>query len=151
MGLIMNNNNHHYMAIEMNNQTWSFLDKKDRNEQDDMRMINYAKVSLYHWRKSDKYSIINEQRGKWLISHVYAILGKSDEALSYAKETLKITEDNNLKDFDLAYAYEAMARAYSITNNQNESKEWYKKTKVAADLIEGKKDKEYFLLDLNSK
>ena len=55
----MNNNNHHYMAIEMNNQTWSLLDKKDRNEQDDIRMINYAKASLYHWKKSDKYTIIN--------------------------------------------------------------------------------------------
>ena len=147
----MNNNNHHYMAIEMNNQTWSLLDKKDRNEQDDIRMINYAKASLYHWKKSDKYSIVNEQRGKWLISHVYAILGKSDEALSCAKETLKITEDNNLKDFDLAYAYEAMARAHSISKNQNESREWYKKAKNAGDLIEGEKDKEYFLLDLNSK
>jgi len=122
----MNNNNHHYMGIEMNNQTWSLLDKKDRSEQDDIRMINYAKASLYHWRKSDK-------------------------ALSYAKETLKITKDNNLKDFDLAYAYESMTRAYSIAKNQNESKEWYKKAKVAGDLIVSEKDKEYFLLDLNSK
>ena len=78
-------------------------------------------------------------------------LCKSDKALSYAKETLKITEDNNLKDFDLAYAYEVMARAYSISNNQNKSKEWYKKAKIAGDLIVGEKDKEYFLLDLNSK
>ena len=147
----MNNNNHHYMAIEMNNQTWSLLDKKDRNEQDDIRMINYAKASLYHWKKSDKYSIVNEQRGKWLISHVYAILGKSDEALSCAKETLKITKDNNLKDFDLAYAYESMARAYSISDNQNKSKKWCKKAKNTGDLIEGEKDKEYFLLYLNSK
>ena len=30
----MNNNNHHYMGIEMNNQTWGLLDKKDRREQD---------------------------------------------------------------------------------------------------------------------
>ena len=44
----MNNNNHHYMGIEMNNQTWSLLDKKDRSEQDDIRMINYAKAFLYH-------------------------------------------------------------------------------------------------------
>ena len=78
----MNNNNHTYMGIEMNNQTWTLLDKKDRNEQDDIRMINYAKSSLYHWKKSDKYSIVNEQRGYWLISHVYAILLKSDESLS---------------------------------------------------------------------
>ena len=78
-------------------------------------------------------------------------MGKSDEALSYAKETLKITEDNNLKDFDFAYAYEAMARAHSISNDQNESKEWYKKAIISGNLIEGEKDKEYFLLDLNSK
>ena len=147
----MNNNNNHYMGIEMNNQTWSLLDKKDRSEQDDIRMINYAKASLFHWSKSDKHTIVNKQRGKWLISHVYVILGKSDEALSYAKETLKITKDNNLKDFDLAYAYESMARAYLIANNQNESKEWYKKAKVVGDLIVNEKDKEYFLLDLNSK
>ena len=139
------------MGIEMNNQTWSLLDKKDRSEQDDIRMINYAKASLYHWRKSDKYTIVNKQRGKWLISHVYAILGKSDDALSYAQETLKITEENNLKDFDLAYAYESMARAHSIANNHNESKEWYKRAKVAGDLIANEKDKEYFLLDLNVK
>ena len=132
------------MGIEMNNQTWSLLDKKDRNEEDDIRMINYAKASLFHWRKSDKYTIVNEQRGKWLISHVYAMLDKSGETLSYAKETLKITEDNNLKDFDLAYAYESMARAYSFSNNQNESKEWYKKAKVAGELIVNEKDKEFF-------
>ena len=147
----MENNNNHYMGIEMNNQTWSLLDKKDRSEQDDVRMINYAKSSLYHWRKSDKYTIVNEQRGKWLISHVYAILGKLDEALSYAQETLKITEENNLKDFDLAYAYGSMAQAFSIANNENKFKEWYKKAKVAGGLITNEKDKEYFLLDLNSK
>ena len=147
----MNDNNHYYMGIEMNNQTWSLLGKKARNEQDDIRMINYATASLYHWKKSNKYTIVNEQRGKWLISHVYAILGRSDEALSHAKETLKITEDNNLKKIDLAYAYEAMARAYSISNDQNESKKWYEKAKNAGDLIVGEKDKEFFLLDLNSK
>ena len=114
----------------MNRQTWSLLDKKYRSEQDDIRMINYAKDSLYHWRKSDKYIILNEQRGKWLISRVYAILKKPDEALSYAKETLKITKGNNFKDFNLAYAYEAMTRVYSIANKQNESKECTRRQKL---------------------
>ena len=45
------------------------------------------------------------------MSHVYAKLNKSDEALSYAKETLKIAEENKkkMKDFDLANAYASMA------------------------------------------
>ena len=147
----MNNNNHHYMGIEMNMQTFELLDKKDRSKKDNIRMINFAKASLYHWRKSDKYKVVNEQRGQWLISHVYAILDKSYEALSYAKETLKITEDNNLKDFDLAYAYESIARAHSISENIDESEEWYKKAKTAGDLIADTKDKEYFIVDLNTK
>ena len=66
---------HHYMGIEMNIQTWNLLGKEDRNEKDDARMINFAHVSLYHWRKSHKYKPINEQRGQWMLSHVYAVLG----------------------------------------------------------------------------
>ena len=77
-------------------------------------------------------------------------MGKSDEALSYAKETLKITEKNNLKDFDLAYAYESMARAYSISGDKDKSEKWYKKAKTAGDLIASDCDKEYFISDLNS-
>ena len=149
----MNNNNHHYMGIELNMQTFELLDKKDRSKKDNKRMINFAKASLYYWRKSDKYGIINEQRGQWLMSHVYAKLNKSDEALSYAKETLKITEENKkkMKDFDLAYAYESMARAYSISGDKDKSEKWYKKAKTPGDLIASDCDKEYFILDLNSK
>ena len=39
---------HHYMGIEMNIQTWNLLGKEDRNEQDDVRMVNFAQASLYH-------------------------------------------------------------------------------------------------------
>ena len=67
---------HHYMGIEMNIQTWNLLGKEDKNEQDDARMVNFAQVSLYHWRKSHKYEPVNEQRGQWMLSHVYAVLVK---------------------------------------------------------------------------
>jgi hypothetical protein len=65
---------HHYMGIEMNIQTWNLLGKEDRNEQDDVRMVNFAQASLYHWRKSYKYEPVNEQRGQWVLSHVYGVL-----------------------------------------------------------------------------
>ena len=115
------------MGIELNRQTWQLLDEKDRTRQEDIRMINLAMASLYHWRKSDEHKIVNEQRGQWLLSHVHAMLKISDKALLHAKKTLKITEDHDLKDFDLAYAYEAMARACSISGNAMESKNGLKK------------------------
>ena len=138
------------MGIQMNIETWNLLDKKDRNQQEDLRMINFAKASLYHWRKSNKYELVNEQRGQWLLSRVYAFLGKADEALSHAKETLKITKEQDLKDFDLAYAYESMARAYAASNNKDESIKWLEKAKESGDLIKDDKDKEYFISDLES-
>ena len=61
---------HHYMGIEMNIQTWNLLGKEDRNEQDDVRMVNFAQASLYHWRKSHKYEPVNEQRGAWMLSRM---------------------------------------------------------------------------------
>ena len=141
---------HRYLGIELNIQTWHLLSKDKRTDDDNIRMINFAKASLFHWRKSDKYDNINEQRGQWMISHVYAVLGKADEALSFAKQTLRITKKENLEDFDLAYAYECLARAHAASGNEKKSKNWYKKAKHAGELISGKKDKEIFEGDLKS-
>ena len=141
---------HHYMGIEMNNQTWNLLDKDGRNEQEDIRMLNFAKASLYHWRKSSNFELVNEQRGQWLISHVYAVLGEGKEALSYAQETLRLTEENGFKDFDLAYGFEAMARAHAALGNKEKCKEFKIKSREAGDLISGKEDKKYFDGDLEA-
>ena len=54
---------HHYMDIEMNIQTWNILEKENKNKQDDVRMVNFAQASLYHWSKSHKYEPANEFRG----------------------------------------------------------------------------------------
>ena len=135
---------HHYMGIEMNNQTWNLLGKENRDEQDNVRMINFAKASLYHWRKSPRFERVNEQRGQWLISRVFAVLSKGNEALSYAQETLRLTEEHGFKDFDLAYAYESMARAHAVSGNKEKYKEFWKKAREAGDFIAGKEDKKYF-------
>ena len=83
---------HHYMGIEMNNETWNLLDKKERSGQDDLRMVMFAKASLYHWKKSPKFQHINEQRGEWMISRVFAVLGKGEKALSHAEKTMVLTK-----------------------------------------------------------
>ena len=50
---------HHYMGIEMNMQTWNLLGEKDRTEQDDTRMLNFAKASLYYWKSSPRFEPVN--------------------------------------------------------------------------------------------
>ena len=136
------------MGIEMNIQTWDLLIKKKRSEQDDLRMIMFAKSSLYHWKKSTNFQPTNEQRGEWLISRVLSILEKGETALFHAKNTIALTEKHELKDFDLAYAYEALARANATLGNTDKCKKWLEKAKEAGNLIEGKENKKHFFGDL---
>ncbi len=136
------------MGIEMNIQTWNLLGTDDRNEQDDARMIHFAKASLYHWQKSPKYEPINEQRGQWMIANAYTNLGMGEKAIGYAEETLRLTEKYDFKGFDLAYAYEGMARAHAALGNKDECETWHNKAKEVGELIEGPEDKKYFMSDL---
>ena len=136
------------MGIEMNIQTWNLLEKENRNKEDDVRMVNFAQASLYHWRKSHKYEPVNEQRGQY--SRVYAVLGKGKEALSYANEASRITKDEDLKDFDIAYSYEALARANAALGNKKECAKWLEKAQEVGTLISKEEDKKYFVSDLDN-
>ena len=141
---------HYYMGVELNIQTWNLLEKENRNKEDDVRMVNFAQASLYHWRKSHKFESVNEQRGQYTLSRVYAVLGKGKEALSYANEASRLTKEQDLKDFDLAYSYEALARANAASGNKKECVKWLEKAQEAGTLIQGEEDKKYFILDLES-
>ena len=141
---------HHYMGIEMNNETWNLLDKKERSGQDDLRMVMFAKASLYHWKKSPKFQHINEQRGEWMISRVLAVLGKGEKALFHAEKTMVLTKKYGFKDFDLAYTYECLARANAALGNKNTCKKWWGKAKKEGFLIEEKEDKKYFYRDIEA-
>jgi tetratricopeptide (TPR) repeat protein len=52
-------------------------------------------------------------RGEWLISRVYAVLQRPEPALYHARRVLDLCQDNGIGDFDLAFAYEALARAHA--------------------------------------
>ena len=120
---------HRFLGIDLNRQTWALLNKKDRDTMNDSRMIAFSKTSLYHWKLAPAFEPVNEQRGEWLISHVYAVLEKGENALIYAKKCWEITGRENLKDFDLAYALEALARAYAALENSDKINEYFLKAK----------------------
>ena len=144
-------NIHRYLGIELNRQTWFLLDKKDHDKLENQRMVAFAHGSLYYWQHSHEFLAVNKQRGEWLISHVYAALGQGSEALKHApRHWLKVTEDQDLKDFDLAYAYEAMARGYASAGETEEMNKYFLKAKKAADEIKAEKDRNLFLSDLHA-
>ena len=98
------------LAITLFNETWELIDKKNRTEAETITMLHKAHTSCYLWREANKP--LNNARGEWQVSRVYSILGEGKLALLHGKSSLALCLDNEIGDFDLAFGYEAVARAY---------------------------------------
>ncbi len=139
---------HRKFAVDLFNLVWSLLDMKDRTREDDDKMVHAAHASRFHW------SIIGTplefERGEWQISRVYSVLNKAQLALYHAKNCLEICKENNIGDFDIAFAYEAMARAYAVAGNKIESAKYIKLAKEAGEQIKEKEDRDLFFSELKT-
>ena len=63
---------------------------------------------------------------------------------------MHLTEKHRFKDFDLAYAYESLARTHAALGNIEEYQKFWHKAKEASDLIVGEEDKKIFAGDLET-
>lgn len=138
---------HRWFAVECFNQIWPLLEKEGRTEADKQLMIRLAYTSLHHWLQVGKP--VNEQRGEWMLSRVYTVLEYKENALIHAKRCIALTEKNGFNDFDLAYAYEAMARAFALNGNASEFRKYYDLASQANDGIKAEEDRKIFMSDLH--
>ena len=139
---------HRKFAVSLFNLTWSLLDKKDRTVEENDKMVHAAHASRYHWGEIG--TSLEFERGEWQISRVYSVLGRSEPALFHAKRCLDICKKNNIGDFDIAFAYEAMARAHSAAGDKAESEKYLQLANQASENIKKKEDKDYFLSELKT-
>lgn len=137
---------HKKMAVDCFNSTWDLIDKADRDEADTLKMIHMAHASRYHWGEIG--TPLEWSRGEWQISRVYALAGLGESALYHGKHALKYCLENSIGDFDLAFAYEAIARAYSVLANDAEKQTYKLKAEEASKGIEKKENLDYFLSEL---
>jgi len=107
---------HKRFPIDMLNLTWELLDKMDRTEEDDVRMVHAAHTSRFHWGEIG--TAVHAERGEWQISRVSAVLSRPQQALRHAQRCLEICQYNDIGDFDIAFAHEAMARAYAVAGEK---------------------------------
>lgn len=137
---------HKKQAIENFNDCWDLIEKTDRSQDDDLRMIHTAHASRFHW--GEVGTPVEFARGEWQISRVYSLLGMFESALYHATVSLNFCKENNIRDFDLAFAYEAIARAHSIGNNLELQKKYRRLADQSAKDIEKESDRNYFLSEL---
>lgn len=133
-------------AIKCYNDTWGFIDLETRSPDEELNMIHAAHTSRYLWGQVGEP--IHFERGEWQIAKVYAILGKGEQALYHAETCLKICMDNDIADFDIAFAYEAIANAYKTIGNAEKVEQYKKKAYDAVPGIKKEDDKEYTLSEL---
>jgi hypothetical protein len=138
---------HRELAVAANQRTWELLGNDARTEAQTREMVHVAHASLWHWLQCGDAE--HEQRGEWLVSHVYAVIGRAEPAATHARQCLEITEAAGLQGFDRAYAYEAMARALALTHDPT-SAVWRTRAEAAGAEIADPEDRAIFEADLES-
>ena len=139
---------HKKLAIDLFNLVWEFLDKEERTVEENDRMIHAAHASRFHWGEIG--TPLEFERGEWQISRVYSILNRPEAAIHHAQRCLAICRENNIADFDIAFAYEALARAYATAGDTERSKEYIELGEQAGEKIEDKEDRDYFFSELKT-
>jgi len=140
---------HRFFGGQLNGTVWQLLEKADRSADEDERMVHAAHGSLYHWLQVG--TALHQQRGEWMLSHVYAELGRAEAALRYAQRCQQLTEAHAelMADFDVAYAYEALARANAVAGNRGEAEKYLEQAEAAGQRIEDEESKKYFFGDFH--
>ena len=139
---------HREFAVELFNHTWDLMDKTDRTPAETDGMIHAAHASRYHWGIAGE--AIHWQRGEWQVSRVYAAAGHPHACLYHAQRCMALTEEHGIGDFDLAFAHEALARAYSLLKEIDLMNKHLKLGKDATEKIKDEGDKAYTLGELEN-
>jgi tetratricopeptide (TPR) repeat protein len=139
---------HVQFAKQANSEVWAYLEKEKRTAKEEQAMLNAAHASLYHWAKVG--TVVNRQRGEWMLSRAYTVLGQAEPAVRHAQRCLELTEANmdDMAVFDKGYACEAMARSLALAGMKDQAREYLAQAKLVADTIDDEEDRKWFTGDL---
>jgi hypothetical protein len=141
---------HKDLGRSLNGLVWQLLARAGRTVEDDARMVDAAHASQYHWREAGGPP---GTRGEWLVSHVYAVLGRAEPAVHHARRCLELVEaESGVADFDHADAAEAMATALATAlacaGDLDQAAAWHARATAAGAGIADDEDREIFTGDL---
>jgi hypothetical protein len=122
---------HRKTAKRCFNEAWDYLEKKNRDADDDRHMLHLAHTARYHWafvRAPKKEQMRHRAVGDWQISRVYATLNQPSLALLFAKSALETMQKNNLSDV-LHTGYEAVARAHTVAKEFKTARDYLRRAR----------------------
>jgi hypothetical protein len=139
---------HRHWGRTLFNDVWRLMEKEDRTPDEDALMVHEAHASLYHWLRGGGPE--NAARGEWQVSRVYCVLRRPEAALYHARRVLDICQRHGIGDWDLGFAYEALARAHAVAGDEQEMARWLEQARAAADQVVEESDRDLLLADLGT-
>jgi hypothetical protein len=133
------------LAKSLYGRVWTLLATDGRTAEQDDEMIHTTHASRFHWGEVGGPE--HRARGEWQCSRVYSVLGRGEPAIHHAMRCLRICEEHRMGDWDLAFAYEGLARAHATAGNEDESARYKKLARQAGDEIADTEDREVFEAD----
>jgi hypothetical protein len=129
------------LGVDLFNEVWRLIETRE----DDERMLHAAHASAYHWNEAPECEPKNRARSEWQVSRVYAVLGRAEPALYHAHRCLELCEANpeNMEDWDLPFAYEALARAHAIAGNVVEADRYEQKARALGASLADQENREH--------
>jgi hypothetical protein len=131
------------LGVALFNQVWRLMESRE----DDERMLHAAHASAYHWGEAPECEPKNQVRSEWQVSRVYAVLGRGEPAVWHAERCLAICEANpdNMEDWDLPFAYEALARAHGVSGDAEEARRCEQQARELTERVADPEDREHLI------
>ena len=136
------------LAIHYFNSVWTLMEKEDRTTEEDNLMLHMAHASRYHWGQVGKPE--NIARGEWQVSRVYAVLRRPEPCLHHAQRVLDVCVENGIGDWDVAFAYEALARANAVSGDAEAARLMTERALEATENNKDDEDRKIVLADLET-
>jgi len=136
------------LAVDCFNRAWTLLRLETRTPEQDDELIHCAHASRHHW--GEVGTAANRGRGEWQCSRVYAVLGRGEPALHHARRCLALVEQHPdaMEDWDLPFAYEALARAAAVAGDAAAARDWLERARRAGERIAEEEERELLASDL---
>jgi tetratricopeptide repeat protein len=142
---------HRRLGVELYNGTWALIEREGRTPAEDDEMLHQAHASAYHWLHAP-HTAANQARSHWLCSRVHVLAGQPEGALHHARRCLALVEEHGeeMEDWDLAGAHEALARGYAAAGDVDEARRHLELARAETAKIADPEDREHIESDLES-
>ena len=133
------------LGVELFNRTWALLESPGPDPDE---LVHCAHASAYHWMQVG--TAANRARSEWQCARVYAVLGRAEPALHHARRCLELCESapDEIEEFDLPFAFEALARAHAVAGDETQAREWLDRARAASEKIADEDDRVLLEADL---